>query len=221
MATTLTIYDILESELQNKGYNEFVDEEGNWIAFEKEHQFIQKMLSFDEEVASVVNELFFGNSQLDDLEHDKRFKRLFLMKFLDREIAFQSVEMFQSRMVFIFLANEGFIQNVFTDSEKYINSTQTNEQDSTQNTEGTTISDNRNAFADLPQNQVNIDLNDDTLEYASDNTISKNKQANNQENTQKSLGETKNFQLDNLIKSRGLLAPIFEEIDRQCFLQIW
>ena len=42
--STFTLYDVIQSELIKLGHDEFVDESGNWVFFDKEHQFIQKSL---------------------------------------------------------------------------------------------------------------------------------------------------------------------------------
>jgi len=220
MTKTITLYDYIASELQQRGHSEFVNDQGEWVAFDKKHQFIQKIMHYDEDVAEIVDELFLG-SRLDDQQQDDHFKRLFILNFMERSIAFQSVEIFASKLSFVFLANQSFINTVLTNADDYITMTQKNNQSSSEENESTNVTDNRQAFADLPQSEVNLDLDDDTMDYATDNTVSKNKQGNTGSSQQENQGETKTYQLDNLIKSQGLLQPIFQQIDQRCFLQKW
>lgn len=220
MSKTITLYDYIASELQQRGHNEFVNDQGEWVAFDKKYQFIQKMMHYDEDVAEIVDELFLG-SRLDDQQQDDHFKRLFILNFMERSIAFQSVEIFASKLSFVFLTNQSFINTVLTNADDYISMTQKNNQETTEENEATNITDNRQAFADLPQSEVNLDLDDDTMDYATDNTVSKNKQGNTGSSQQENQGETKTYQLDNLIKSQGLLQPVFQQMDQRCFLQTW
>ena len=61
------------------------------------------------------------------------------------------------------------------------NSKQDNTQDTTQTVKGNTTSDNRQASSDLPQNRVNLDVNNTVMSTANNNDISRNKQTNSQD----------------------------------------
>lgn len=220
MGGTISLYDYIQSELQKQGFNEFVNEEGELVFFDNEYQFIRKMMNYDEEVAQIMDDLFLHES-LPNEENDQAFKRLFLLKFMERYVAFQSMEIFSAKLTYVFLANQTFITNVLTSADDFITNTQTNKQQSHDKNSSKSMSNNRNAFADLPQNQVNIDLNDDVMEFASNNTISKNEDSNESKSNQGSDGETKSYQLENLVKSQGLLKPVFDQFDSTCFLQTW
>ncbi|MDN6630709.1 MAG: hypothetical protein L0K90_05535, partial [Staphylococcus equorum] len=122
-----------------------------------------------------------------------------------------------------------YINRLYTDLDKYVEQTtkgnQTNNQQNTQLNDGKTTTDNRSAFADLPQSSTNLNVDDDVMKHATDNTISKNKQTNQQTNENNTKGNTTNdnktYQLDELFKSSGLLEQIFDTFDVKCFLQIW
>lgn len=225
---TITLYDFIQSELIKKGLNEFIDEEGNLIFFEQKYQFTSKILSFDDDVAKIVHDLFCGQS-LNNKEYDHHFKKAFLYRFVNRKINRQTIEAFQMEMLSTFLSNESFINRIYNDVDKYVTQTslshQTNNQVNKQKNEGNTTSDNRSAFADLPQNNVQLDVDSTVMESASDNTISRNKQTNKQETDGESSGETigenKSYQLDELFKTNGLLDQIFNVFDVKCFMQVW
>lgn len=225
---TTTLYKIIQSELIKQGFNEFVDNEGNLVLFEKDHQFMTKIFKYDQDVAEIVDELFSGLS-LKDPAFDQHFKKAFLYRFINRRINRQTVESFRLEILSTFLSNEDFINRIYADVDKYVTQTaktdQSNKQTNKQKNDGSTVSDNRSAFADLPQNNVQIDVNSTIMESASDNTISRNKQTNSQvtdgETEGVTSGENKAYQLDELFKTNGLLENIYNVFDRKCFLQVW
>lgn len=225
---TTTLYNVIRSELIKEGFNEFVDDEGNLIIFDEETQFMTKILKYDSDVQKIVEKLFSGVS-LTNEENDEHFKKTFFYRFLNREINFQTIESFKFSLLSTFLTNERFINAVYNDLEKYIDQSQINEssnsQTNSQRTDGSTTADNRQAYAQLPQNNVQLDVDSTIMENANDNTISRNKQVNLQENTGETLGQSRNenksYQLDTLLKTSHIMEDIFNEFDRKCFLQVW
>lgn len=225
---TTTLFNIIKSELIKEGFNEFVDGDGTFVFFDEEHQFITKILTYDSDVQNIVDRLFTGAS-LVDRENDEHFKKTFLMRFLNRQINFQTVESFRVSLLSTFLMNQHYMNTVYADLDKYINQSQinenTNKQTNEQKTDGSTTADNRQAYAQLPQNNVQLDVNSTIMESANDNTISRNKQINQQENTGETNGESrsenKSYQLNELLKSSTIMENIFNEFDRKCFLQVW
>lgn len=225
---TTTLFNVIRSELIKKGLNEFVDDEGNLILFNEEHQFMTKIFSFDEDVSKIVDNLFSGLS-LKDPDHDLHFKKTFIYRFINRRINRQTIEAFKLELLSVFMSNQDYINRVYLDMEKYLTQTATsesqNKQTNNQLIDGTTTSDNRSAFADLPQSTVNLDVDNTVMQYPSDNTVSRNKQTNRQETDGKTLGEhvseNKVYRLDELFKTNGILEEIFNKFDRKCFMQVW
>lgn len=217
---TTTLFKIIQSELLKKGLNEFVDEDGNLIFFESEYQFTSKILSYDEDIKNIMNDLF-SNHQLDEQVFDDQFKKMFLYRFINRQINRQTVESFKMQLLYTFLNHQDFLNRLAKDLDQYLTNATEQEQINQQLTDGTTTNDNRQAFASLPQTNVNIDVNDTNMKSADDNTISRNKQKNNQQTDGTTKGTSKAFQLDQLLKSNGLLDTIFDDFDRKCFLQFW
>src|SRR5690625_1046350 len=129
---TTTLYRIIESELQKKGLNEFVDSDGNLVFFDSDHQFLTKVLSYDSDVQTIVESLFHGLT-LDEEDHDLHFKKAFLYRFINRKINRQTVEAFKMQLMTTFLTHKDFINTVFKDLEKY----QTQSQISSSNSEQT------------------------------------------------------------------------------------
>src|SRR5699024_12798353 len=106
---TTTLFKLIQSELIKEGFNEFVDEDGNLIFFESEHQFTSKILSYDEDIKHIVTDLF-SNHQLDDTVFDDQFKKMFLYRIINRQINRQTVESFKMQLIYTFL-NHQYILN--------------------------------------------------------------------------------------------------------------
>lgn len=217
---TTTLFKIIQSELLKEGLNEFVDEDGNLIFFDSEQQFTSKILSYDEDIKKIMNDLF-SNHQLDEQVFDDQFKKMFLYRFINRQINRQTVESFKMQLLYTFLNHQDFLNRLAKDLDQYLTNASEQEQINQQLTDGTTINDNRQAFASLPQTNVNIDVNDTNMKSADDNTISRNKQKNNQQTDGTTKGTSKAYQLDQLLKTNGLLDTILDDFDRKCFLQFW
>jgi len=225
---TTTLFNIIRSELIKKGCAEIVDKNGELVFFNEDVQFTKKILSYDQDVSEVVDKLFSGTT-LNDPGHDQHFKKTFLLRFVNRRINRQTVEAFQMELLSTFLTNEDFVNRVYADAEKYVTQTSTtdqqNKQQNKQSTDGSTVSDNRQAFSELPQNSVNLDVDDTVMESANDNTISRNKQVNRQNTggttSGESSGENRSYSLDELMKSSGLMEELFNIFERKCFMLTW
>lgn len=225
---TTTLFNVIRSELIKKGLNEFVDDEGNLILFNEEYQFMKKILSYDEDISEIVDNLFSGLS-LKDPDHDLHFKKTFIYRFINRRINRQTIESFKLELLSVFMTHQDYINRVYLDMEKYVTQTSTsesqNKQTNNQLTDGTTTSDNRSAYADLPQSTVNLDVNSTVMQYPSDNTISRNKQVSRQETNGETFGknvsESKVYRLDELFKANGILENILNIFDVKCFMQVW
>ena len=257
--TTTTLYKIVQSELYSQGHNhEIVDKEGNLVFFDNDFQVMSKIMSYDDDVKNIMNNIFNG-LQLVTPEHDQHFKKTFFFRFINREINRQTVESFMFELTATFLTNQDYINRIYSDMEKYIlgysETNQDNSQDSNDlktstsknnsnnisesTSTGNTTTDNRQARSDLPQNSVNLDVNNTVMRSANENDISRNKQDNSQTNKdeQTSSNETENkdqseshssgasnsisktYQLDQLFKTNNVLERILNEFDKKCFMQ--
>lgn len=112
--------EILQSELQNRGHNEFVNK-GHLSFNDSEFAFIQKILRFDDDVHNIVNHTFFKGFKFNDERIDRYFKEAFVTRFLDREINRQTVEAFASQVLYVTLTREDYIFTVFgSEMQKYL-----------------------------------------------------------------------------------------------------
>ena len=225
---TTTLFNFIQSELIKRGFNEFVNKDGHLVFFDSDYQFMTKIFSYDDDVSEIVDDLFNGMN-LDDQVHDNHFKKSFIYRFINRQINRQTIEAFQLELLSVFMINQKYINTVYNDLEDYILqkniSNSDNEQKNNQVNSGSTTTDNRSAFADLPQSTANLDINNTTMQYPSDNTISRSKQTNQQETdgstTNESNSENRSYSLDELFKSNGVLENILNIFDIKCFLQVW
>ena len=218
------------------GHNEFFDKDNRLVLFDNEHQFMRKIMSYDEDIENIVDRLF-NNMKLDNIIHDQHFKKTFFFRFINREINRQTIESFMLELTATFLTNQEYINRIYTDIEKYIlgysETNQDNSQDSndlkTSNSTGNTTTDNRQARSDLPQSNINLDVNNTIMNSANENDISRNKQNNTQNNKDESESHSsgvnnsisKTYQLDQLFKTNNVLERIMNEFDKKCFLQFW
>lgn len=114
---TSTLMEIITSELQNSGHNEFVN--NGLLTFNNdEYAFIQKVLYFDKDVQKIVTNKFFKGFSFKDEKVDKYFKESFVTRFLEREIGRQTVEAFASQVLYVTLTREDYIYTTFS-SEMY------------------------------------------------------------------------------------------------------
>ena len=209
MATTTTLYKIIHSEMNKRGYDEYVDSEGNLKIFDKDHQILGKILNYDNEIDVIVNELF-SDLKLNHPEYDRHFKKMFIYRFLNREINRQTIEAFQVELMYVFMSNQAYINRVYEDLERFLSQESTTKQETNQesneNTRGDTFSTNtqntigntktnsnsknHNANATLPQTNTSINLDNDTLTGADDYRKDYNKSDSDTNNTSDLTGES-------------------------------
>lgn len=258
---TTTLMEIIQSELQRNGFNEFYNF-GQLSFNNDDYTFIQKVLRFDDDVKKIVDDKFFKGFRFNDERIDRYFKEAFTTRFMEREIGRQTVEAFASLVLYETIIREDYIFTVFGDDlYKYLenhvdfNSDEIENQISEENkddvsnekyddntvTKGTSVSDDREATSTLPQSEMNMNVDNDVLTFADDNTITKNKTTNEDETntnsqrdttgntktngTQDTTGNQKSLQktylMENLEKLYTSRERIFNDFDKKCFLHIW
>lgn len=208
MQLTTTLKDILQAELINHGFNEFVNYIGKKTQItdnNRKFAFIYKIMEYDDDVDSIVTTEFFNNYRISNIEADKYFKKMFCNKFVDREIAAQTVEAFASRVTVLYMQRGVEIKVLYEKLEDYFlgrNDSQTNVK-----------SGYNDVTATLPQNEVNMDLTADSQDYGDNNTI--NRAFNNQNSTSSVANP------DNILKLNQEWENIFNDFDLSCFSQIF
>lgn len=212
MKTTTTLIEYLSSELAREGISEFVDNH-QIISRDKRRTYIKKIMIMDDDVYNILNDRLFIDFKLEDEKADRHFKRTFCNKFLEAEIKYQTIETTASKILYVCLANEVFLNEVYSNLLDYINDVTLN------NNKGNskTVSDNRTANSELPANEVNVNVDNLVLNYADNNAISRYKSDTENNND----SEAKKKDLNNLLKSINLLDSLFNTFDKNCFLQTW
>lgn len=215
---------ILRAELVKKGKNEFFN--GNqYTGNNKEYRFIQKALRYDEDIAEIVDEVIFSGYTFPTPEVDIFLKKVFTNRFLNREIGRQTLEDFSSQVVYTSLIHEQEIEAIFHNfasalsNESKTVTDQLNESNSLSNT----TNNDRSANTSLPQNEVNLNLDKNELNFADNNTISKSSREDSTDTNNKGHSETSNtsYNADTFKKLQGLWDGYLDEYDKRCFLQTW
>lgn len=194
---TSTLMEIIQSELQNKGYNEFINK-GHLSFNDSEFAFIQKVLRYDEDVQKIVNNTIFKGFKFNDERVDQYFKEAFITRFMDREINRQTVEAFASQVLYVTLTREDYIYTVFSsemlkfveqhtetlsedrgmgqeNSTEQGQSKERQQQKTHDDYEDNNTNDRRDANSTLPQSEVNINVDNTVLDYADTNNIGRDK----------------------------------------------
>lgn len=212
MIYNITLETYLKSELINSGYNEFISK-GKIIAFDNDKSIIRKILRYDKDIEKIVNENIFYDLKLNDQVADRKFKRQFVSRFLNHSFNSQTIESFASSVMNVFLNNIDFLNMYYENIDEFLTgkSTSLGDTDTKRNT------NNRMANATLPQTEINIDVDNTILDYADNNSISKNKE---ESKTKQDMINNK-YDIDTLDKSMFLLEKVFDEFEKKCFLFIW
>ena len=209
---TIDLYTIIQSELLLQGKNEFLNN-NRLTFFDESYQFLPKVQKFDLDIQNITTKKFFGGFVFSNGLTDLFFKKLFVNEFINREINTQTIELFAFKNVSLCMMYENYLTELITNLGKYILLTSEN----TSNNNQESVNKYRNLYADLPQNMINLDLNKDTLDFATNNTITNTKQ----KNTNDAFNNSKQYDLSNLLKSRELLTDLLKEFDKKLFLQRW
>ena len=219
---------LINSELQKKGNSEFV-KDGKLVFFDEDEQFIQKIMKYDEDVEKIVTDKFFKGFTFDNEQTDHDFKKTFVNQFLDREIMFQTVEKFGSQVIRLTLQHEKYIETAYEKYQELLTQEQwhEDERDTENNSkqDSTNTTDNRNLRSTLPQDEINMNVENSEMKYADENSIDKQKQKENEtgNETGNEKGQSKDnaYNVETLKSLQDIFKDIFEIYDRYCFLHVW
>lgn len=203
--------EVIQSELRKKGMNELFHN-GKIVAFDDDFAFIKKAMKYDADVHEVVTDFIFLGYEFSTSEIDKKFKKTFVNRFLNKQIEFQTIELFSATLLSIIFSYEDHIESIYSDMEKYFNA----QSESETTNQGTSQSDSRYLASELPQNTINLNVDDTVLNYGNQNNISRNK--NQDEGSSKTV--SKQYNLESLLKAKTLIDDVFTEIERKCFYKI-
>lgn len=215
MKTTTTLEEILRNEASK--YQDWDDlfnnKSGHLIRYGETDALIYQVAQYSDMVADLCNHAFFSGYKLSNEEADKFFKKMFVNRFLIREIGFQTVDIFRTRLIGLLLQYEQYIVNTYTNYNKMFSG----QADTTTDNTSEGINKQRYAHVSLPQNNVNIDLNNDIADYADTNDLTNNS-SNNQ--SQSRTSSTK-FSPDVLRKLENVYQRVLDDFDVKLFLQVY
>ena len=215
LKTTTTLEEILRNEASKyKNWDDiFNDESGQFIRYGATDALIYQVAQYSDMVSELCDHAFFSGYRLSDEKADRFFKKMFVNRFLVREIGFQTVDIFRTRLIGLLLQYEQYIVNTYKNYDKMF----TGHSENTTDQKGQGINKQRYAHVSLPQNNVNIDLNNDNAEYADINDLTNN--SSNNTNNSKTVSDK--FSPDVLVKLQNVYQKVLDDFDRKLFLQVY
>lgn len=215
MKTTSTLEDILRNEASK--YQDWDDifnnKDGQLIRYGATDALIYQVAQYSNMVAELCDHAFFSGYTLSNEDADRFFKKMFVNRFLIREIGFQTVDIFRTRLVGLLLQYEKYIVNTYVNYEKMFSG----HSETTTDQKGQGTNKQRYAHISLPQNNVNIDLNNDIAEYADINDLTNNSN-DNKSNTKTASDK---FSPDVLRKLENVYQRVLDDFDVKLFLQVF
>ena len=243
MSKTPTLYDLMLAELWELEKDKDIYRYDNLKNLESRTSEMTRILKFDETVEEITTETIFTGLQLDHGDSD--FKKLFLQHFLNREIKWQTLELFKSKIAATFLMNQDTLNFYYSELDRLLKRANVNDSENTGRDESESIttgdntsktdnvSDNRSISASMPQDQYNIDVENNIAPTANSNDVSKNKNVSettgNNNTSQKNTGQNNStsqsvsnmYDIAYLREVKMYIQNVIDEFDTNCFSQTW
>ena len=207
--TTSRLYDIIYGELERHRAEIYLS--NNQIIFNQAN-LMRKTLEYkDPYFIKMLQETFFyGTSNINQRE---RFEREFLQRFINRVIKYQTVDLFSTYLASFISEYQELINYTYDKYDMLV----TAQVETVSNNNSTSTNKSNSIYSNLPQNQINMNLDIDTLDYADDNTISKTRATNS--GTDRSTSSA--YDIEALSKISALKEQIFKDMDSLLFSQIY
>lgn len=207
--TTTRLYDIIYGELER--HRAEIYRSNNQIIFNQAN-LMKKTLEYkDPNFIKMLQEtLFYGTSNINQRE---RFEREFLQRFINRVIKYQTFDLFSTYLASFISEYQELINYCYDKYDMLV----TGQVDTVSNNNSTSTNKSNSIYSNLPQNQINMNLDIDTLDYADDNTITKSRATNS--GTDRSTSSA--YDIDALSKISSLKEQIFKDMDSLLFSQIY
>ena len=192
-----------------------MDNGRNQITFySKKDRLLSRLIAYSKEDTDMLEvarySIFYGLG--DYLKEDVRhqFEHDFINRFINRRFNYQTYELVSAKLSSIVSSNADILNSVYDNDFILGLSSGNSVTDSSANNRSNAIN------SSLPQDQVNMDLERELLEYADSNSINKSKfnqkSTTNSSNTKKSVDEIEKMLL--------LKEKIWLLIDKALFTQI-
>ena len=209
MKTTSRLYDIIYCELER--HRAEIYRSNNQIIFNQAN-LMRKTLEYKDPnfIKMLEVNLFYGTSTINQRQ---RFEREFLQRFISRVIKFQTVDLFSTYLASFVSEYQELINYCYDKYDMLV----TGQVETVSNNNSTSTNKTNSIYSNLPQNQINMNLDIDTLDYADDNTISKSRATNS--GTDRSTSSA--YDIDALNKISALKEQIFKDMDNLLFSQLY
>lgn len=209
MKTTSRLYDVIYAELDRHRVE--IYRSNNQIIF-NQNNLMRKTLEYKDPyfIKMLQETLFYGTSNINQRE---RFEREFLQRFINRVIKYQTFDLFTTYLASFVSEYQELINYTYDKYDLLVMS----QVETVSNNNSTSTNKTNSIYSNLPQNQINMNLDIDTLDYADDNTISKNRATNSA--TDRSTSSA--YDIEALSKISALKEQIFKDMDRLLFSQIY
>lgn len=209
MKTTTRLYDICYGILETHRVDIYTD--NNQIVWEQ-NNLMNKVLQYqDPNFKELLETYLFPMTYL--INQRERFEREFLQRFLTRVIKYQTVDSFKLYLSSFISSNIELINYVYDRYDELA----LGQSDTTNNANSLSTNKSNSIFSNLPQNEVNMNLDIDTMSYADNNTINKSKSTG----SDTSHSSSKSYNVDTLNKLKQLKESIFNEMDKRLFSQLF
>ena len=215
MTRTITLYDLLKQEYLRTFYTDQVDKGHNQITFySKKDRVLSRLIAYSKEDTDMIEvarySIFYGlGSYLnEDVRH--RFEHDFINRFINRRFNYQTYEVVSAKLSSIVSSNADILNSVYDNEFILGKSSGSSVNDSSGNNRSDAIN------SSLPQDQVNMDLERELLEYADNNSINKSKFNQNSTTDNSNIKKS----VDEIEKMLLLKEKIWLLIDKALFTQI-
>lgn len=189
---TTSIYELLASEGYKHGFNDFLAPDGiHLITYGDNLAFVNKVARFDKDIQQWANTILFAGNTLSSSQADFFFKREFVSRYINREIKYQTVDIWRIKLASEMTKYDQWMSNTYDNFAKIYTGEKDGKttgnllanQNNTSNTDFTgkvtadsnTVTRHRDLDATLPQNETGLDLDSDTVAYADNRKDSKDK----------------------------------------------
>lgn len=96
---TTTIYELLANEAYKEGFNDFIAPDGmHLISYGDSYALVNKINAYDKDVQKWAKNILFAGNNLTDPAADFFFKKEFVTLFINREIKYQTVDLWRIRL---------------------------------------------------------------------------------------------------------------------------
>lgn len=214
MITTTSLLRILKAKAYRSGHDDIFDKKANQIIRQGgDNALIIQLAKYTDFADTLVTSELFAGERLKVVEADKYFKKIFVNKFINREIKYQTLDLFRNQLISLYFSNEDYICYLYENYKNLMENKTTTNSNSTNNR----TNNSRSAHSDLPQDNTGLDLNNDVVDYANYTDYSKTREKGDGTNDSVQTRPS----VENLEKLNLLWSKKLEEFDKKLFLAIW